>query len=76
MVFDRAISMGGQAGPVCSEVRSTLYGLENRPRVSNIIGGLGGRDVTRDGFEEIINRGLAMAEKGSDREFEIYGVRE
>ena len=28
------------------------------------------------GFEEIINSGIEIAEKGSDNEFEIYGVRE
>jgi hypothetical protein len=32
--------------------------------------------VTVAGFEEIIDKGVQIAEKGSDREFEIYGVRE
>jgi pyruvate ferredoxin oxidoreductase alpha subunit len=44
--------------------------------VVSIIGGIGGRDVTVAGFEEIIDRGIEIADKGSDREFEIYGVRE
>jgi pyruvate ferredoxin oxidoreductase alpha subunit len=76
VVFDRAVSLGGQAGPVCSEVRSTLYNLDKRPKVSSVIGGLGGRDVTVAGFEEIINLGVRMAEKGSEREFEMFGVRD
>ena len=76
VVFDRAYSFGGQSGPVCAEVRSTLYKLPEKPRVTNIIGGIGGRDVTVAGFEEIINMGIEIADKGSDREFEIYGVRE
>ncbi|MBN2240027.1 MAG: pyruvate ferredoxin oxidoreductase [Dehalococcoidales bacterium] len=76
VVFDRAYTLGGQAGPVCTEVRSVLYPLADKPKVTNIIGGIGGRDVTVKGFEEIINRGIEIAEKGSDREFEIYGVRE
>jgi len=76
VVFDRALSLGGQAGPVCSEVRSALYNSDGRPKITNIIGGLGGRDVSPAGFEEIINRGVEMAQKGSDREYEIYGVRE
>ncbi len=76
VVFDRALSLGGQAGPVCSEVRSALYNSDGRPKITNIIGGLGGRDVSPAGFEEIINRGMEMAQKGSDREYEIYGVRE
>jgi pyruvate ferredoxin oxidoreductase alpha subunit len=76
IVFDRAISFGGQAGPVCSEVRSALYNEPKKPKVVNIIGGLGGRDVTVAGFEEIIKRGIEMANKGSEHEFEIFGVRE
>ncbi|MFC1958756.1 transketolase C-terminal domain-containing protein [Chloroflexota bacterium] len=76
VVFDRALSLGGQAGPVCSEVRSALYNEDKKPKVVNIIGGLGGRDVTVAGFEEIINRGVEMAQKGSEQEFEIFGVRE
>ena len=76
IVFDRALSFGGQAGPVCSEVRSALYNQDKKPRVTNIIGGLGGRDVTVAGFEEIINRGVKLAQKGSQPEFEMFGVRE
>ena len=76
VVFDRALSLGGQAGPVCSEVRSALYNQAKKPRVASVIGGLGGRDVTVAGFEEIINLGIKMAQKGSQQEFEIFGVRE
>jgi pyruvate ferredoxin oxidoreductase alpha subunit len=76
VVFDRAYSLGGQSGPVCGEVRSALYNQVDKPKVTNIIGGIGGRDVTVSGFEDIINKGIEMAEKGSDQEFEIYGVRE
>jgi len=76
IVFDRALSFGGQVGPVCSEVRSTLYTEEKKPKVISIVGGLGGRDVTVAGFEEIINRGIEIAQKGSEQEFEIFGVRE
>ncbi|MFC2072244.1 transketolase C-terminal domain-containing protein [Chloroflexota bacterium] len=76
IVFDRALSFGGQAGPVCSEVRSALYNEDKKPKVVNIVGGLGGRDVTVAGFEEIINRGIEISEKGSKLEFEIFGVRE
>lgn len=76
VVFDRALSLGGQAGPVCSEVRSALYNLDKKPKVTNVIGGLGGRDVTVAGFEEIINLGIKMAQKGSRQEVEIFGVRE
>ena len=76
IVLDRAISFGGPGGPVCSEVRSALYNQKNRPEIVSFIGGLGGRDITVANFEEIIDSGIQIAEKGSDSEYEIYGVRE
>ena len=76
IVLDRALSFGGPAGPVCSEIRSALYGQEKKPKVVSFVGGLGGRDITMAGFEEIISRGIEVAQKGSTREFEIFGVRE
>jgi len=30
----------------------------------------------RSGFEDIVNKGIEIAEKGSGNEFEMYGVRE
>jgi pyruvate ferredoxin oxidoreductase alpha subunit len=76
IVLDRALSFGGPGGPVCSEIRSALYGQEKRPNVVSFVGGLGGRDITMSGFEEIISKGIEVAQKGSTREFEIFGVRE
>ena len=76
VVLDRALSLGGQAGPVCSEVRSTLYNEPNKPIVTNIVGGLGGRDISISDFEEIVNRGIELANNGCAAESEIYGVRE
>ncbi len=76
IVLDRALSFGGPGGPVCSEVRSALYSEDRRPKVIGFIGGLGGRDITPAGFEEIVSRGIEISQKGSDQEFEIFGVRE
>jgi len=76
IVFDRAISFGGPGGPVCSEVKAALYGEAKKPKVIGFVGGLGGRDITPDGFEEIVNKGIEISQKGSDKEFEIFGVRE
>jgi pyruvate ferredoxin oxidoreductase alpha subunit len=77
IVLDRAVSFGGQAGPVCSEIRSTLYNEETKPKaVVNVIGGLGGRDITVNGFEEIINIGIEKHKAGKEQEVEMYGVRE
>ena len=76
VILDRALSFGGPGGPVCSEIRSALYDEENKPKVVSFVGGLGGRDITVEGFEEIINRGIEISQKGSEKEFEIFGVRE
>ena len=76
IVLDRALSFGGPGGPVCSEVRSALYGEDKKPKVIGFVGGLGGRDITAAGFEEIINKGIEISQKGSENEFEIFGVRD
>jgi pyruvate ferredoxin oxidoreductase alpha subunit len=75
IILDRAISLG-QEGPVASEMKNALYPLEKRPRVVCFAGGMGGRDISINDFENIIKRGLEIAKSGSQREFEIYGVRE
>lgn len=74
IVFDRCISFG-MGGPVFSEIKSTLYDEEPRPKVVGIIGGLGGRDVSEEDFDYIIDRGREIAEKGSDRILETVGIR-
>jgi len=76
IVLDRAISFGGPGGAVCSEVKAALYDQDKKPKVVSFVGGLGGRDITEAGFEEIINRGIEIARTGSKNEYEIYGVRE
>lgn len=45
-VLDRADAMNGFGGPLFSEVRSALYGVEPAPKVMGRIFGLGGRDYT------------------------------
>ncbi len=76
IVLDRAISFGGPVGPVCSEIRSALYTEDKKPKVISIVSGLGGRDISVTGFEDIINRGIEISKTGSEQEFEIMGVRE
>ena len=59
-----------------SEIKSALYPLEKKPKVVGFVGGLGGRDISPADFEAIIKRGIEIAKTGSEREFEIFGVRE
>ena len=76
VVLDRALSFGGAGGPVCSEIRSALHNEPSKLKVVGFVGGLGGRDITVDGFEHIIRRGIEISQKGSEQEFEMFGVRE
>jgi len=75
IVLDRAISLGGP-GPVCSEVQAALSHLEKGPKVIGFIGGLGGRDISVKGFENMMRRGMDKAEQGKFGEIEVWGVRE
>jgi len=74
IVFDRCISFG-MGGPVFSEVKSALYDEDKKPKVVNIIGGLGGRDMAVKDFEYVIDRGKHIAEKGAEEIFETVGIR-
>jgi len=75
IVLDRAISFGGPGGPVCSEIKAALYQEERRPKIVSFVGGLGGRDISIAGFEEIVTRGIEISQTGSTEEFEVFGVR-
>jgi len=76
IVLDRALSCGGPGGPVCSEIRSALYNLDKKPKVVGFVGGLGGRDISPEGFKEMIDKGIEISRTGSGEEFEMFGVRE
>lgn len=69
VVVDRALSVGGPGGPVATEIRSALYGMERKPQVFNYIAGLAGRDVAVRDF-------VKMAEPSEEASgYLIYGVR-
>jgi len=76
IVLDRALSFGGPGGAVCSEIRSALYNEDQKPKIVNFVAGLGGRDITVAGFENIVKKGKKIAREGSEQEFEMFGVRE
>ncbi len=76
IVLDRALSFGGPAGPVCSEIQSALYPLKARLEVVGFVGGLGGRDIAAETFEDLIRRGIDKAKEGRHGELEMIEVRE
>lgn len=76
IVFDRCISYGGPGGPLCSEIKSALYGSKEQKPVVNFIGGLGGRDITPEQFEQMFSRGREIIDNNLDIQYETIGVRE
>ncbi len=76
IVIDRAISFGGQGGPLAIELRSSLFGLPAPPRVINFICGLASRDVTVEDFKNIYERAVDGSKAPVFQEdFQFYGVR-
>ena len=77
ILLDRAtVFAGGEiSGPVALEVKSALFDRGLLPKVGNFLVGLGGRDVTQQNFEEMVERVIA-AKKGDLPPYEFINVRE
>jgi pyruvate ferredoxin oxidoreductase alpha subunit len=75
-VVDRALSLNGGCGPVCCEVKTALYDRKCYPYVQNFVAGLGGRDVTVEVFEEMVDKLIASCDRGDPMGYEIINVRE
>jgi pyruvate ferredoxin oxidoreductase alpha subunit len=76
VVIDRAVSIGGPGGPVASEVKSALYGIDGHPVVYDFVAGISGRDVAPADFIKMIDKAQIEIEEGNKEGYEIYGVRE
>jgi len=55
-VMDKSEGFSANGGPLFAETRSALYDLPDRPYLIDIVYGLGGRDITVQGFEKIFSR--------------------
>jgi pyruvate ferredoxin oxidoreductase alpha subunit len=75
IVLDRALSPGS-IPPVAAEVQAALYPLKVRPKVISFVGTLGGREISAQGFEQLVRKGIDKAKSGTIEEFEMIGVRE
>jgi len=75
IVLDRALSLGAMP-PVASEIQAALYPLNTRPKVISFVGTLGGREISAQGFEDLIRHGMDKAKRGKLDEIEMIGVRE
>lgn len=57
---------------MATDIKSILYGEKKKPRVLNVVAGLGGRDLTVGDFVNM----FGLANKKKNEIFEFYGVRE
>lgn len=74
--IDRHISFGME-GFLASEVKASLYHMEDKPLIASFIAGLGGRDVTFKTIEEIAKKSLKWMERGRiEKETEWVDLRE
>lgn len=71
-VLDRNISYGHH-GIFYQEVKSALYGQPSAPLVFGFIAGLGGRDITRDSFQEIAD--YTLSKNKAEEEIVWIGVK-
>lgn len=76
IVIDRAISYGGQGGPVAAEIRSVLYQEANMPLIANFICGLAGRDVTVQDYLAMYEQTQKTRDRLREEDYILYGVRE
>ena len=72
----RGVEVGWVDSLQASEIKAALYDTEGRPPVFGFVGGLGGRDVFPEEFEQIIERTFALAAQGKETTYEMIGVRE
>jgi len=77
VLIDRVTAFAGGeiSGPVALEIKSVLYDKKHLPKVGNFLAGLGGRDVTDQNFEEMVER-VASAKDGELPAYEFINVRE
>ncbi len=75
VLLDRVTSFAGGevSGPVALEIKSALYDRKLTPKVGNFLVGLGGRDITIQNFEEMVERVASAKELPA---YEFINVRE
>ena len=75
-VMDKSEGFSACGGPIFAETRSALYDLENRPKLINVVYGLGGRDVSTGDLANLYQRLGHIAQTGEIGEVYTHmGVR-
>lgn len=72
-VVDRVLSPGAAGGPVATEIRALFYDRSKRPQILDFIAGLGGREINRRTFREIVKR--AQSVDSQSRNYTLIDVR-
>jgi pyruvate ferredoxin oxidoreductase alpha subunit len=72
-VVDRILSPGAAGGPMATEIRSLFYRHVEPPQIFNFIAGLGGREISRRTFREIVKR--TQNEDSQTRDYTLIDVR-
>lgn len=72
-VLDRMLTPGGSGGPVGEALRSIFYNVTPKPVILDYVAGLGGREISRRTFKEIVKK--ALGEKIQTRNYTFLDVR-
>ena len=76
-VMDKSEGFSACGGPLFAETRSALYDLEDRPRLIDIVCGLGGRDISTKDIRAVYDRLDRIAATGDTGPVYTHiGVRE
>jgi pyruvate ferredoxin oxidoreductase alpha subunit len=70
-ILDRSASFGN-FGPVYHEIKSSLYDMENKPKIVSYLYGLGGREINEEQIEDCFNQ--LISNKFNEQNF--IGVRD
>ncbi len=72
-VIDKDISFGYE-GTVYTNVNSAISKIDKYVYKSNFVGGLGGRDITKDEIEEMFNKLFSGVENKSEEKVEFFSL--
>jgi 2-oxoisovalerate ferredoxin oxidoreductase alpha subunit len=75
-VIDRQVSYGME-GPLHTEIKASLYPMKDHPLATGFIAGLGGRDVTINTIETMVNKSMQYMKAGKvEKEVNWVDLRE
>jgi pyruvate ferredoxin oxidoreductase alpha subunit len=68
-ILDRHLIPGCQGGPIGLEARSAFYKDQDGPKIYDFVAGLGGREISRATFKEIVRQSAAGAPQENNYTF-------